>query len=358
MVAYYFYNLVMYVVSRFGLKSFFVLFLLSYPFFLYLLPETGYDFAHYQLAYESVFFEPNAPLFFRSGSPLTAEPGWFLYTGLVSFITSDFRTFLAINFGLTMVLTIIAFRKFGLKDEYTSQIIALMIPVQFLIIYFWSPRSSLPLGFTFLFLAYLRKGNFILAVLFAVAATMIHSQYGLFIIFCGLYYGVMLLIEKNRNSLTRVSLPVIAGISVVTITMALMITSFISYLDFIPSYELINSKTRYLSVESEGFRATSILSLVFFPALLAIRWKDLSTRKEFDVVVIFVIFSFVVNAVFFYNTHLAGRLGRVSDYFLFGYFIVEFSRMIAGRNNALVVLFILLIFPFLFADLYPLSDFF
>jgi Gpi18-like mannosyltransferase len=160
----------------------------TFPFFLLTLPDTGADFSVYESAYENTYFNLESVMFFRSSSILTAEPGWFTYTGLVGYLISDFRYFLVFNFLLCLGLLVHAGRLLKINPDAFGLMVILFLPVCFIVIMFWSPRSSLPFALVVLGMAYLQNNKKIIGLfLFAVALT-IHSQYAAIVIAASIFF--------------------------------------------------------------------------------------------------------------------------------------------------------------------------
>lgn len=343
----YLYNLSLLFFFALSRKYFKLIVLITYPLFLIYLPDTGYDFSHYERAYETIFYSPDAKLFFRSRSILTAEPGWFLYNGIISFLTQDFRGFLVVNFILCVYVLLKTLDLLEIKKDDQSLMLLLMVPVIFPTLFFWSPRSSISFVLALFSLANAIRGRFIVSLISAIASGLIHSQYlpALGLVNLCLAFSKLEIFERNR-------IIVIFLVFLGMLVMLLNVGFFLSLLSFMPSAETIQQKSAYLSSRQESFRATSILSIVVFPILIFIFREKIKREGLFTFIIVLSAFSFVVNVAFFKNAHVAGRLSRVSDYFLFSY-LIAISFYYVKKIKYFMLFSVLVVYPFAFPDLYP-----
>ena len=79
-------------------------------------------------------------------------------------------------------------------------------------------------------------------------------------------------------------------------------------------------------------------------------------KKYGDISLIFVIFSFAINVIFFTNSHIAGRIARTSDYFMFAFALSTFSLFLNRDFGSLFLVPIMAVLPFLFGDLYKYDE--
>jgi|GEM_PF-4238692 len=130
------------------------------------------------MSFENAVFDRSATNWIRGGSELTAEPAWKWYTAALKFfLGQNFRYFLVANFWITLALINTAFKKLQLSRDQTNLGLALMVPVVFPTIMFWSPRSSVSLGLCLLGVAEVSNRNLRRAIPLIAVGTAIHSQY-------------------------------------------------------------------------------------------------------------------------------------------------------------------------------------
>ncbi|WP_310467825.1 EpsG family protein [Sphingomonas sp.] len=324
--------------------------LVSYPLFLLYLPDTGYDFQYYEQAFDGVYYDPTADLWFRSTSTLTAEPAWFTYTGLMRYLTDDFRVFLVLNFFLSISLMYVSFKKLDIDPEMRAAMLVMMVPVIFPTVMFWSPRSSISLALVYFGVSLLHNRKTIIGVLVLLLAGSIHSQYLPFVLLVAVFYvGQQVLPFLNRFAIT------VIGLSILTLT--IFASQYIlPYLTVLPSSVIITSKLNYLDVQEQGIRFSGFMSLLVYPVLLILFRKKLAERREFPLLVLMVIFSFVINLIFFASPHVAGRISRAADYFLFCYLGAYVVRTYPAAGLVGVALLFAAL-PLVYTGLYDLNWF-
>jgi EpsG family len=325
----------------------------TFPFFLLTLPDTGADFSVYESAYENTFFNSDSALFFRASSILTAEPGWFTYTGLVGYIISDFRYFLVFNFLLCLGILVQAGRLLKIDPDAFGLMVILYLPVCFIVIMFWSPRSSLPFALVVLGMAYLQNNKKIVGlVLFAVALT-IHSQYAAIVIAASLYF-----LFRHTPWFANSKFLILSGAGATLVAIVVFRQSFIQLVAFLPTAQFAQAKLGYLDQSKSIFRPTALLSVVVYPMFLLLRFKHLKRRPEFDFILVMVFMSSMLNIAFYDNGHVAGRLSRASDYFLFAYVFCHAALLFSKQLGALLLIPIVVVLPFAFGDLYQVREVF
>lgn len=347
----YLYNLLLLMLFPFFRKHLVYIIAATFPLFLLFLPDTGYDFRFYEEAYNTVYFDANAPLFFRSRSYLTAEPGWFAYMGIIKPFIPDFRYFLVFNFLLCLFLIKRSLTIMGVRPDLMNLMIALMVPVQFITIMFWSPRSALPLALCFYSFALLQKNRLLLPLLLLLIAGNIHSQY-LVVIAAMLSYQILDNYVFAKYS-KKISIAVSLGLLFVAF---ISVQTIVAYLSFLPSAAILNSKLSYLSADNTGFRITGILSIFIYPMFLYVNRKNTELKGYFDLLLFFTVFSFLMNVAFIENAHIAGRLSRVTDYFLFP-FVLGYAALLVNRGiGAFFLIPLFVVFPFMFPGLYDFRE--
>lgn len=348
---YYLYNLLLFLLYPFLRWRLTLFIMLTYPFFLLYLPETGFDFAIYQLAYESIYFDSHAPLFFRSSASITAEPGWFLYTGIIHTFISDFRYFLVFNFIICMVIFLKTMKVLGIERNRSALMIALLVPICLITIMFWSPRSALPFMITILAISYLHSGLLILPIILSLTAITIHSQYAVILMLSIAFY-----VSRTKRT-TNGGKFILLLLSLIFIAILYFFRmQIVNFISFLPSSGIIAGKLHYLQDSNGAFRVSGILSILVFPLYVFSRRTSLAKRHYFDTVILFSVFSMAINLIFLGNAHIAGRLARASDYYLFSYILADATLYIHRPFGAWVLIPIFTLLPFLFPDLYNVGE--
>ncbi|MEW4468820.1 EpsG family protein [Parasphingorhabdus sp. JC815] len=348
---YYLYNLLLFGLFPVLGRRIIFLIALTFPFFLLFLPDTGADFIYYQNAYETVYFDTSAPLFFRSGSELTAEAGWFTYTGLLHYLLPNYRWFLVVNFLLCLALIVKSLTVLKIDKDKIGLMVAVMVPISFVTIMFWSPRSALPLALCFLGIAYLEKRREILGIFLFFIALMIHSQYAVIIFIFSLFYFL------KRYILVRYKISTILAISGLFLIIAYLNAEYVvSILDFIPTAAILTSKLHYLESSETAFRTSGLLSIFVYPLFMWFCRKNPDFQKIGTVLIMLTVFSMLINIAFINNAHIAGRIARASDYFLFSYVLATTAFLLSPRIGSLVLIPMFIVLPFLFPDLYNFTE--
>lgn len=286
----------------------------TYPIFLVLLPPTKKDFRFYQAAYESVRLDPGSSDWVQGGGEVTAEPWWGLYTAIVKLVAGgDYRTFLVINFLLCFGLLAFCLRELGIEPQTARLTIALMTPVAFPTIFFWSPRSSISLFIVLLGLCRYIKGRYTTSALLLFAAAMIHSQYIAVAIFC------LIVLSPLATTLLRTSRKTLVYSSslVVVLLLAWIGPSIIGHLSFLPSVAVVESKLGQLDGGGESVvRITALGSVLLVPLAFTRLRQFLPGGRPGDLIEALMVFGVLINIVFATDAHVAGRLSRMSDYLL------------------------------------------
>ena len=127
-------------------------------------------------------------------------------------------------------------------------------------------------------------------------------------------------------------------------------------ISFLPTSAIISSKLHYLDSANSGFRMSGLLSIVIYPLFMIFFRKNPEFRKLETVLVVLTAFSLLINIVFISNAHIAGRLSRVSDYFLFSYVLATTAFLVSPRIGSLVLIPLFIGLPFLFPDLYDFKE--
>jgi EpsG family len=328
----------------------------TFPYFLLALPETGADFSFYKEAYETVYYDVGSPLFFRSGSVLTAEAGWFLYTGLASYVVPQFRDFLVLNFFICTSIFLLACRILKISPKQFSLMMLLLLPVNMMVLMFWSPRSALPFSLIILAAACLQTGRNLSAIVLMVCAVSVHSQYAIVAVFLAVYF-LLRKIPWIKDNLIFIGMALVS-------TFAMLFAfrnQIIPLLTFLPNFEIVSAKAKALDVESgvgSGFRFTSILSIIVFPAIIYSQKVKLQNTTYFELLVVFASTSLFMNVFFIDNPHFASRLSRASDYFIYSFLFSYLFVYSPSAVSVATVCSLVVILPFLFGDLYRVDEIF
>lgn len=356
-------------ISSFVLKRS-LLFLLPVigTFFLYSLPSTGFDYDHYQEAYENAYYLNEFPWFYTKAT-ITAEPFYLWYNSFIGVIFPyGFPFFLSLNFLACYIISIRFFKKTKTPNTNLIFFWLFLFPVIFPTIFYFSPRSSISFFLILLGFILLCEKHHIKAVLIIFLGSMIHSQYLLLSLFLIATYNTVIHTKRLSSSMRK---KVIWLITLVSLVFLLNITSFLSLLEstlsILPSSSVATSKLHYLSDSRSGIRFTSILSIFIYPILTTyiyirktktkkvIFFKDSNHDELFIYLILGVVFlGAAINIAFFDSPHLAGRLSRFSDYIGMS---IALPIALAYFNKKLIpfsLLFLTLSSPFLYPTVYGL----
>src|SRR5690606_5652219 len=131
---------------------------------------------------------------------------------------------------------------------------------------------------TGLFLFIYSKG--LIGTLFMITGMLIHSQYlpiAVLLIFYFFSISVLKYAKEGYRRKIEIGMIVLAALFLLNINAMLSVVS--GFLDTLPSGQVATSKLHYFDDAREGFRLTSILSIVIYP-LLAISLLRLKTKGK------------------------------------------------------------------------------
>lgn len=332
-------------------------------YFLNILPSTNLDYGYYEEAFDNAFITSSYP-WFHTEAIITAEPFYLWYTSFWGVIAPfGFPFFLAINFLLCYLLSRLVFRTLPKKLLYDFWIY--LLPVIIPTIFYFSPRSSISFIALFIFFIYMIKKNYIIALPFLLFAISMHSQYllmgGLILLVSFTFYKIE---SRRKRSLYIIIYSSILYLGLIFINSG---TEYISsFLSFLPSTDIINSKLGYFENGREGFRFSSIFSILIYPFLaynffkkiidteteVFLKNKDLEINFAY-VVFSIIVFGAVINLAFISAPHLAGRLSRFSDYLGMGLlFPLYFTYSSRWQYGYLVLFLITLLTPVIYSTIY------
>lgn len=342
----------------------FLVLLIGVSAFLVFLPSTGSDYIYYQDAYQNAYWTSEFPWFLTS-SILTAEPGYLWYSSAVSVLTFfSFSQFLALNFIICVVvfLSVVKMR-LSVKLSFWIYSLPVIVPT----IFYWSPRSSISFIFALSVLVFLSKKKWVLALTFSLLAITVHSQYLPVLLFCWMAYCF---VGNSYYSWDNKYIYRILALAAAPAAVLFLLPFLFSVLEFLlswlPSSGVAISKLHYLRADaSEGFRITSILSILVFPMLyyLLIKEKNLGRTIFFEEVSVdniftllllaALLFGLLVNLIFINHPHVSGRLSRLSDYLGFSLVIPSFLHAKSGRLSvAFAALFLCILSPIFYPIIY------
>lgn len=363
MISYYIYSVVSALSLVLFRKAHFLFIPIAVGLFLYLLPSTGWDYDHYQEAYDLSYFVNEFPWFYTT-SGITAEPLYLWYNSAFGVLVPlGFELFLVLNFLFCFLMSFTFFD--GRKDLLLYFWIS-MIPVILPTLFYFSPRSSISFFLVLTGFFKLCQNRNITALILIFIGCMFHSQYILISVFI-LSYSVLLMILSRCSDVVKKRVLILFG--ALTFILILNINVFIGVIEGVlgqlPSSKVAVSKLHYLSDARGGLRATSILSIVVFPSLMYVILRkyrstkiQLFSKPKTDqrfilMLTACVVFGFLINVLFFNAPHLSGRLGRFSDY-LGMTVVMPLSLMFLGGKKILFAVLIIfaLAAPFLYPTVY------
>ena len=332
--------------------------------FLLVLPSTGLDYDYYKQAFDNAYYVSTFPWFYTD-STLTAEPLYIWYTSMVSVLTPfSFQAFLVLNFLLCVSFSMFAYRK--VRYLKIDLFWLSFLPVIFPTLFYFSPRSSVSFFLVLLGFFLLCRRRLLFSLLFIAIGVSLHSQYilvSVFFIAAYLTYIYSQGLEEKLRRRVGVFLIFSAGACLVGVHALMGVLS--SVLGVLPSSEVALSKLHYLESSRSGYRVTSVLSILVYPAVFYLMKKEKSKKgivflDDSDADRLFVhmlglvvLFGAMINIVFIDQSHLAGRLSRFSDYVGMGIILPAFLVMYLRRELCVLVLWgMVLVAPFIYSTVY------
>lgn len=341
--------------------------------FLIYLPFVESDYILYEEAYDCAYFMSSFPWFWTT-STLTSEPLYLWYTSLGGVILPwGFPVFLATNFLLCIALSWIVLKRLSSKIRYHFWM--MFLPVIFLTVFYYSPRSSISFILVFVGFGYLAMNRIAKSTLCLFLGCMIHSQYLLIsLLLLGTHYLLFKKIKKKDNCLLII-LAVTFPLCIVLFSINNYLNVVSSILSLLPSGEFAQAKLMYYYDSNSEylagvFRLTSILSVVVYP-YMAIKLLSLYKRKTVKylfffnddhsdfrflyLIVAVVLYGAAINIAYYNSPFIAGRLSRFSDYVCMGVLIPSYFQYVHPSNKKvlyLVMALFAILAPFLYGNLY------
>ncbi|GAL76281.1 hypothetical protein JCM19275_687 [Nonlabens ulvanivorans] len=365
---FYFFTIFIALLSFGSRKLSFVFSIVGVFIFLSILPDTGFDYSRYEATFEGGYLIDSFP-FFKTHSTIDAEPLYLWYNAFMSFVLNkNFQLFLSFNFLVCVFISKIAFKEVSITNFYLFWIF--LLPVIIPTIFYYSPRSSI--SFFLILFAFMKfiRGNYVLAILAILAGISIHSQF--LLISALLIFTYFFLNFKSKfqlDSSKRYIIIIAASLTVLLIFINYFSSVLVSLLSFLPSADLATAKLHYFETAREGFRVTSILSIIVYPLLaykLVLNIKEqklLMFKTEYlDRVFIIMLFAVIcygasINIAYFNNPHLAGRLSRFSDYIGMGILLpLSLIRIYNKKLLNPVLVLLVILSPIIFGTLYHNVD--
>jgi len=336
---------------------------------IYFLPGTAPDYQGYKLDYESGKMIDSFP-YFRTLSIIDAEPYYKIYSAFIKVVTGlSFNGYLALNFILWYSLLYI-----GLKSIFKPYAVTIFMMLGLIsivpAIFYFLLRSSTPYILAVLvFVLYVKKRP-IMAMVVSFIAMGFHSQYIPAIFVLGLSYFWYEFFIKNKQSTGKILIytGVMSMLLLIAFKWAVPILSMLTFLPTDTAF--LAGKSRALTSATEGFRLTSILSIVVFPWMffyLVKKRKFLEvfqkgeSRETYNRFIFLlgsaVLLAFVLNLVFINAPLIAGRLSRFSDYTFLMIGMGTFLITIKHSDKLLPLLFLLLmcLAPFIYPAVYDFN---
>lgn len=310
--------------------------------------------------------------YYSSITMVSAEELYLAYSSLIRLeFTSSFRNFILINGLISLLFYYFTVNKMISINKTLSFL--LLLPVIYPTINYFLIRSSLPFFIGLLALVLLADRKWIIASLLFFLAINFHNQYILnyFLIIVAFFF-----IKKgiDRNEFKMLNRLLVFSAAVLTVIL-FFINNFqdlvVQIFSFLPNAGLTSTKISYLELENQGYRYTSVLSILLYPYFsyktleYKLKFKDVSLFfKEKDKDLLFVYFIFAlsltgaaVNIAFIDNSHLAGRLSRFSDYTCTLFLLHTYLRLyIKGKLYKAIIVFIILISPIIYPAVYMEID--
>lgn len=361
---FYFFTILTALLSFASRKIAFIFLVIGVFFFLNILPDTGLDYSRYQTTFEGGYTVDSFP-FFKTYSTIDAEPLYLWYNSLMSFILNkNFPLFLASNFIVCIGVSGLSYQ--GIPKKFFYLFWLFLLPVIIPTIFYYSPRSSI--SFFVIFFAFMKlvHKKYLTAILAILIGISIHSQFILIsFLFLVTYFIIKIKCKFNLKEGKRYILIISFTLTVLLIFVNNFSFTLATLLSYLPSADIATAKLHYLEGAREGFRFTSILSIIIYPFLayklfIKRHQQEFSIFEDENLDNVFVLMLFAVilygasiNIAYFNNPHLAGRLSRFSDYVGMG-LLLPLSLLLVYNKRLLnpLFIFLVLISPIIFNTLY------
>lgn len=361
---FYFFTIFIALFSFGSRKLSFILLVVGVFIFLSILPDTGFDYSKYEATFEGGYLIDSFP-FFKTHSTIDAEPLYLWYNSLMSFLLyKNFQLFLSFNFLVCLFISKVAFKGLSSTNFYLFWIF--LLPVIIPTVFYYSPRSSISFFLILFAFMQLIKGSHVIGILAILAGISIHSQFLLISSLIIFTYFFLHFKSKFQLDTSKKYIILIAVFLVVLLTFINYFSSIlIALLSFLPSAKLATAKLHYFETAREGFRFTSVLSVIIYPLLAYRLLKNIDNlnisifkNKSVDLVFAVMLFAVIcygasINIAYFNNPHLAGRLSRFSDYVGMGV-LLPLSLLMIHKSRWLnpLLLLLVLLSPIFFSTLY------
>lgn len=335
-------------------------------YFLLILPSTNLDYDVYKQVYDNAFITNEFP-WLDTKSIIYAEKFYIWYCALYSvFLPFGFPSFLALNFLLSVILSLLALSKMkdsNIKYYYWLFLMSTVVPT----IFYFSPRSSISYIFIFVGFYFLTNRKILYSIIFLLMGISMHSQYTLITLLFVLTFILFYKFGKSRKDNFKIIFLIAVPLFISLIFLTQIEGTIKSVLSFLPNSDFAYSKLDGL-IENKrsGFRMSGILSIFIYPYMirtLEIQNYRYGTQYFFEnkmldtyflyLLYAVVVYGAVINIAFFNDPHMAGRLSRFSDFTGMGLIIPVFLGLYFKRNLIYVILFIfILITPIVFPGIY------
>jgi hypothetical protein len=348
----------------------FALLLAGVFYFLVVLPTTGWDYEVYKQAFDASYFSDKYP-WFQSRTILTSEPFYLWYNSFWGVILPlGFSWYLAVNFLVCVVISKFTFKKF--KPDHFLYFWLMFLPVIIPTVFYFSPRSSISFILIFCAMVTLTRHKYLWATLLFFMGCMTHSQ---FLLITFLIIGTYILLYRANYSEEKY-MRIIKFLSIFLFIalnfMSQLSSVLVNFLSFLPTVKIIAAKMHYFESEdgeNSSFRLTAILSILIYPILSYSLVKLISQSKrnlvfldsipkKTELLFTYMLFAImaygaVINLSFLNESHVAGRLSRLSDYIGMGLVLPLYMRLVLNEiTTKWVLILFCLVAPLLFATLY------
>jgi hypothetical protein len=364
MVEFYFFTIIVVYVAFISEKISSFILIIGVGFFLLTFPDNGLDYSKYEATFYTGAIIDDFP-FFQSERLIDSEPFYLWYSAFMSVLLfKQFPLFLCVNFLLSVGLSFIAFKI--LPRRYFHLFWLFLLPVIIPTLFYFSPRSSISFILVVFGFMSLVKRKLIPCLIAILIAILFHSQ---FILVSVLMIGTYILISYRMDFHIKRSKRIIIIISIVISVLLFFVSNFIglisSVLLFLPSADIAIAKLSYFENAREGYRLTSILSVIIYPLISFFILRNfenghikITNNIVLDKTLLIMLFAVIcygaaINIAFFGAPHLAGRLSRVPDYMGIGLVLPIYFLSLKNKFYLFAALLIFVISaPLAFPTLY------
>lgn len=364
MLDFYFFTIFIALLSFLSKKMSFLFLVIGVATFLLILPDNGLDYSKYEATFYSGRSIDNFP-FFKSDRLIDSEPLYLWYSALMSvLLKKSFTLFLSLNFIISVAISYLALKRFNINYFYLFWLFLLPIIVPTL--FYFSPRSSISFILVLIGFISLINNKYILSLSLLFAAITFHSQYILISLMFVITYVVLnYMVGFNLEKSKKIILIITSLLTVFLVLINNFLDVITSILIFLPSADIAMAKLSYFENSRDGFRITSVLSLIVYPMFtlkILNKFKNgefsITGKRTIDNKILIMFFAIIcfgaaINISFFTDPHLAGRLSRISDYLGMGLIVPFFLLSIyEGKFSMTIFLLYVILAPFLYPTLY------